>query len=189
MFGDWLFRTGDLGDYLRQQDAAIEPHIRQHVHKGDLVRTDEEIADQQLVQALVEPLKVDFEHPTKKVAERRINLPDGFGGWDEVDGVCATRAFSFTGDSSLFRLRPNQFSSGPRGEVRGNSVVVGAVGRNDPASLKQELDRQEAALREYVGNSNSQVASHNATLKSKIMEAVARRRRQLGELDKLKDLL
>jgi hypothetical protein len=86
-------------------------------------------------------------------------------------------------------MKPSRWSNPPRGEVRGNSVIVGAEGRNDPASLKQELDRQEAALREYVGNSTSQVASHNAALKPKIMDAVARRRNQLSELDKLKDFL
>jgi hypothetical protein len=190
MSGDWLFRREDLdlGEYLRQLDAEIEPHIRQHVNKGDLVKTDEEIADRQMVQAIVGGLNVDFDNPTKEVVEQRVVVFDGYGGRFEVDGVCATRSFRFTGDRGLFERRPTSVASSIRGEIRGNSIIIAAEGqKEDAARLKQQLDSQETTLRECVAKSAAQVETHNEALKAKIMQAVAKRRKHLGELDTLKD--
>ncbi|MCW2318849.1 hypothetical protein M2322_004418 [Rhodoblastus acidophilus] len=189
MFGEALFRKSELSDYLRQQAASIEQHVGKNVREADLSEPDEMIVSKLLEQAVVSPLHVDFENPTKDAQEHPLLVSDGFGGTVKINGVRATRAFAFTGDKNLFELRPNRWGDYPRGELRRNLVVVGVEGRPDAELLKQEMDRQETALREYVSNSTAEINVHNEALAGKILDAVKRRRAQLSKIENLKDLL
>ena len=162
--------------------------MRKHVTKADLAKADVEIAQRLLPAALVEPLVVDFENPQKDVREARVQVRDFFDGMVMIDGVRAARSFAFSGDPDLFRLRTNPWSTAlPYGEVRGSRVTIGMEGRNDPDMLKQEIERQERILREYVGYSKAQVDKHNADLERLLIEAVARRRQTLIALDALRE--
>ncbi|ESY35299.1 hypothetical protein X747_28770 [Mesorhizobium sp. LNJC384A00] len=188
IIGDALFRNNDLDNYLRAQVGAVDEHVRNTVSKTDLGKTDSEIAQQHLPGARVEPLQVDFENPQKDVSEARVSVHDVFDGAVTIDGVRATRSFAFTGDPALFSLKTNPYSSVlPHGLVRGNRIVIGMEGRNDVETLKREIDSQEKTLREYVGRSKAQVDAHNAKLEALLVEAIARRRKSLVDIDALKD--
>lgn len=187
--GEVLFRDRDLDSYLRAQVAAVDNHVRQHVGKADLEASDAEIAGRLLPAARVEPLIVDFDHPTKDAREARVQVHDTFDGPVTINGVRATRSFNFTGDAELFQLRPSPWSNSPHGEVRGGRITIGIEGRNDPETLKREIDRQEQLLREYVGHSKAQIDRHNAELERLLIGAIARRRKTLTDIDALKDLI
>lgn len=190
IIGNALFLDRDLDSYLRAQVGAVDNHVRQHVSKADLVNTDAEIAQRLLPAARVEPLQVDFDNPQKDVSETRVQVRDHFSGTVVIDGVRATRSFAFTGDPGLFRLRTNPYSSVlPHGEIRNGRVVIGMEYRNDPETLKREIDSQERILREYVGYSKTQVDTHNHQLEALLTAAVARRRQTLAGVDALKDLI
>lgn len=187
LIGEPLFRQGDLGEYLRQQVAAIEPYVSKNVTSSDLERSDVEIAEALLREAKIDPLVIDFDNPSRNVEEARVRVHDMFDGVVEIDGVRATKAFRFTGESDLFRFRPNRWSNSPHGVIRNGQVVIGIEGRNDADAIKGEIDRQESSLREHAENSSAQVAEHNAALEQQLIEAVARRRDRLGGIEKLRD--
>jgi hypothetical protein len=188
IIGEALFRTNDLDSYLRAQVGAVDNHVRDHVTKADLAKTDAEIAQALLPGARVEKLQVDFEHPQKDVREARVQVHDVFDGRVTIDGVRATRSFAFTGDPGLFQLRTNPWSTSlPHGEVRGGRITIGMEGRNDAETLKREIDREEKTLREYVERSGAQIDAHNAQLEGLLTAAIARRRQTLAGIDALKD--
>ena len=188
IIGDVLFLKPDLDSYLRAQVGAVDEHVRSHVGKADLGKSDADLAAQLLPAALVDPLVVDFDHPQKDVSEVRVRVRDPFMGDVEIDGVRAVRSFGFTGDPGLFQLRTNPFSTVfPYGVVGGGRVTIGIEGRNEPEALKQEIDRQEKLLRDYVGRSLAQVDKHNRSLGALLGEAVSRRRKTLAGLDDLRN--
>lgn len=190
IIGEALFRDDGLDRYLRAQVGAIDDYVRQHVNKADLEDTDAEIARRLLPAARVEPLVVDFDHPEKDTREARVQVHDVFDGPVTINGVRATRSFAFTGDAGLFLLRTNPWSTGlPHGEIGRGRITIGIEGRNDPETLKREIDRQEQLLREYVGHSKAQIDRHNAELERLLIETIARRRKTLTDIDALKDLI
>ena len=187
VIGKPLFREGDLSNYLRAQEGAIESHVRTTVTKSDLSKSDAEIIAGMMPGARVNPIAISFDAVQKSVAEARIAVNDHFSGRVQIDGVRATRTFPFSGDAKLFDLRPNQWTTVlPYAEVRSGQVVIGFEGRaDDPESLRQELDRQEKYLSDYVEWSTKQVGEHNVRLEAMLGEAVARRRQHLSSLDDL----
>lgn len=187
ILGEPLFSKGELSSYLRAQEGAVDDHVRQTVSKSDLTKLDAELVQEMLPGARVTPLSVLFDDVEKNVAETRITVNDHFSGRVQIDGVRATRSFPFLGQDGLFDLRPNQWSTVlPYARVQANRIVIGIEGRpNDPDSLKQELDRQEKYLKDYVAWSSKQIEDHNAKLENLLAEAVARRRKHLTSLDDL----
>lgn len=188
LVGGPLFLNADLDSYLRAQVAAIDEHVRTHVSTLHLEKTDIEIAEGLLPGACVAPLIVDFDHPQKDVREARTQINDAFHGRISIDGVRATRTFAFTGDSHLFHARTNPWSTTvPHGEIRGGSITIGVEGRNDPDTLRGELDRQEHLLRDCIENSRKQIERHNNDLKSLLTDAIARRRKTLEDIESLRN--
>ena len=188
MFGEPLFRSADLSAYLHEQNAQIERHVRQSVQQSDLSKTDEEIAEQLLIQLRVDGLVVDFDHPKSCVKEKIVTVLNDDQPV-ETGGVMVTYSFKFTGQRDLFKMRGTLFSTTPRGEVSNDVIVVGFEGKDDHGRIKQELDKQTEALRACVADSSTQIEIHNAALKAKLLEAVARRRRELDNVEALKIFL
>ena len=189
IIGEALFRKADLSAYLRQQVDAIGPHVRHNVNSGDLAKTDEELAAAMLPQALVAPIVIDFNNPTKDVVEAQVTVNDLFSGRVQVSGVRVTKSFTFEGDRRLLDMRPSGWSNSPRATVGGNRIILGYEGRNEPQTIKDELEREESSLREYVATSTRDIEAHNAKLPAMLKEAVAARRKQLIDIDNLKNAL
>jgi hypothetical protein len=186
MFGQPLFRDSDLATYLRQREALIEARLTKQLDVKDLGRSEAEVVAEQLHQALLKPLRVDFDNPVNETARGRITTADNFYDRAEIDGVRVTRSFDFTGEIALFGMRPGRWSDAARGEILDANVAIGAEGSADVEGLRLELDRQETILREYVANSTDQVESHNAALEAKIAESVARRLEHLNEVERFR---
>ncbi|TCM51043.1 hypothetical protein C8J36_11050 [Rhizobium sp. PP-F2F-G48] len=186
IIGKPLFRNNDLDGYLRAQVGAIDDHVRRNIGKDDLTKIDAEIVKSMMTEARVEPLQVEFDNPNKEAREARVQVSDTFSGRVTIDGVRATRSFAFTGDAGLFNLRTNPYSSVlPYGEVQAGRVTIGMEGRNDPETLKREIDRQEEILRQYVGYSKAQVDAHNNTLEGLLTASIGRRRAHLANINDL----
>lgn len=153
------------------------------------MKSDAEIAEGMMGQARVEPLVVDFANPQKNVSETQVEVHDVFSGRVRINGVLATRSYSFSGMRELFDMRPSRFSTLlPHGQVDHKQVTIGWSGRGDNVDeIKAELDRQEKVLREYVGYSQHEVEGHNQQLLGQLASSVAERRRQLTKLDDLRD--
>lgn len=186
--GNPLFVRGSLSSYLSHQDDALRPFVEKFLSSHS-DRQDDALVQAILGEARIEPLTVSFDQVTKDAKSAKISMRD-YGRDIEFDGVCVTRSYPFTGEPDLFELRPNTFTSViPYGVVERHTVTIGLEDRNDPPTLKAELDRQEQLLKEYVDWQRPTIDAHNAALKQKIERLVADRRKHLEDVENLKDLI
>lgn len=162
--GTPLFADASLSQFLRQQIEALRPHVEKRMGPDSLASGDEELVVHILVEARVDPLVIDFDRPAKSVSPKRISVRD-YDRVIEIDGVRATRTYAYVGDPQLFRYSPSTWSgSVPRGNVVGNSIVVGVEGRNDAEELRATIQKQEELLKEHADWQHSDIDAHNQLL-------------------------
>jgi hypothetical protein len=189
MTGDPLFRDGDLDNYLRSQVDAIDEHVRKKVQLNNLMKNNDDIVNALLPEARVGALEVDFDNPSRDVKDVQVEVADQFrGGRVRISGVCATKAFPYKGNRSLFKLRPNSFTSRlPYATITASHVILTYEGPSNEEAIKRDIGDQEVTLKFYVDASYRQVAEHDAALSEYLLKAVILRRTQLNEVAKIKD--
>ncbi|MHB0951209.1 MAG: hypothetical protein ACYC10_04705 [Allorhizobium sp.] len=188
--GDALFRGSDLSDFLGRRELSIQPIVTAQVNASNSLVPDDELAALLAQQLVVQPLVVDFEAVEKSVREARVLVND-FGRRIEIDGIRATRTFPFTGDGQFFYMKPSSYSSMlPYGTIEGNKISIAASGHPDNAErMKQELDREQELLQQYLDSQAKQIGAYNLGLKAKLEYAIAARRKSLGSIDAAKQIL
>jgi hypothetical protein len=190
-FGRALFIDGELSHELRKSISGLGNLVERRYQGPHETLTDEQIAIGIAEEAAFKPLVVDFENPTKSAVTMRVRIRD-FGSEVEVDGVRATYRFDFTGDSSLFFLKPKAWGSQlPRAEIQGSSITIAYDGgdSSDPEGVKLELERQRDLVKWYLSNQEKQIAEHNLELVQHVRPLVEARRRSLEGLKKLREAL
>jgi hypothetical protein len=194
VIGDLLFYNSNLhsiDDAIRAQ----EPKLREMVDRvPDSVfagETDEEIVARLVDEARFDPLIVDFEGAVPNVEETTLAVRDSFG-WDgrtvQVPALRATKAIPFTGDAGIWKLIAGSWSSSPpRGEIRGNKLIVGMVVRTEQADeAKTYIDRTIAEIKEYVPRQKASIDAYNEGLPQRLRPLVgARRQRRSAAADLL----
>lgn len=189
LIGKALFIDHDLDAVLRNQTSKLS-HLVEHRYQGprdDL--EDAAIAQGIANEARVSPLQIDFENPEKKAVSEKVSVRD-FGQDIVIDGVRATYRFKFTGDPTLFSLKPNTYTSMlPYGSVENGFITIGITGANNPDRLKQELERQVQLLKDYVGYQSRQIEEYNRQLPQMVLPLIEARRLSLDALNRLRDIL
>jgi hypothetical protein len=173
------FRRATLSDALRHN---LETNVSAEVDK----LRDSEFAsksDEELVAMIVErckatPLELNLDAAKGDAQPTRLDVQDVFGDRATVDGFRITKAIPFEGDAVLFELQPNQFDmSPPRGEVRGNRVIVGMEVRGSAtADAEGYINEQVADIQKYIGWQAEALAQHNAAVPGTARVAIKRRR-------------
>jgi hypothetical protein len=187
--GDPLFARGSLSSYFEQNVAALRPFVEKYLSANSPGDDEEKFIAAIAAQACIQPLTIDFANPSKDVESVRVRVRD-WGREFEIDGVRATRTFSFSGDSGLFQLRPNRWTSViPYGVVSHGRLTIGIEDRNDPASLKSYLDDQQNMLRDYTMWQEENIREHNSALEPKIRGLVGARIKHLRDVQDLRDLI
>ncbi|MER2508261.1 MAG: hypothetical protein U1E59_14310 [Amaricoccus sp.] len=188
VLGDLLFYRGDrvgLGDVLRHQLEQLRNKVDALSDQLFAEKSDEEIAALIAGEQTIAPLVADFAGATAAVRETQVEVLDRFGlrhGSVRVAGLEATKTIPFTGDPNLWRLHPNYWSSNPpRGDVRGDKLVIGITVPADQADeAAQYIDRTIAQLPEYITKQRALLDDHNASLASQAMPSIKARRQRLG---------
>jgi hypothetical protein len=89
---------------------------------------------------------ISFERGERNVRRRN--------DWGEIfEGAITVFYFEvpFAGNGEIFDMRPSTFGiNPPRGEVRGDTLVVSVEGVDDPARVKQEVDSILNSVDEYL---------------------------------------
>lgn len=188
--GNALFRESDLSDYLATRAFSIQSLVTTQVTDSNAATSAEELTTLIAQKLVVQPVIVDYDAVEKSVREERVPFND-FGRRIEIDGIRATRTFPFIGDGQFFYMRPNSYSSMlPHGIVEGNKISITASGHpNEAERMKQELDREQELLKQYLDNQERQIASFNKELTSKVANAIDLRRKSLGSIDAAKQIL
>lgn len=195
--GDLLFYRRDgagLDDILRHEVRLLQSRVDALPDKFFTDHSDDQIAAHIAEQHAIQPLKADFGAAKASVVETQVEVQDQFGfrrGPIRVPGLLATKSIPFQGDPELWRLRTNPFNMNPpRGEVRGNTLVIGiTVPAQQADEAKRYIDQALAQIPEYLQRQEAQIAQHNASLATHAMQWITARRQRLGSAaDLLKKL-
>lgn len=131
LIGDILFYKGDLDAGLRHQITQLPAAVDKISEQTFNAMSDEEIANLILKDFSIEPLTLHTDKADAKVEEGAAEITDGFryhlpNGPIKVPGLKASKWTPFSGDPQLWKLKPNRYTlNPPRGEVRGNTLVIG----------------------------------------------------------------
>jgi len=127
---DCLFCEGDLDATLRVHQGSIAAKVDAIPRDQFMNAQPEEVVDHILSTMTVEPLVIYEDRAEMEQRETKIDVsgrqdrnPFGDRGQIFVSGVAVSVSIPFTGDSSLWKLRPNQWQS-----VFPHAKVVGSRG-------------------------------------------------------------
>ncbi|MBV8686904.1 MAG: hypothetical protein JOZ90_11030 [Alphaproteobacteria bacterium] len=173
------FRRATLSDALQNNLAHnVQAEVDKLRDSEFAAKSDEELVALMVERCKSTPLELKLDQSQGGADPIRLNVQDVFGDRAMVDGFRITKAIPFDGDAVLFELQPNQFDlSPPRGEVRGDRVIVGMeVRASAAAEAERYINEQVADIQKYIGWQADAIAQHNAALPGAAMMAIQRRR-------------
>lgn len=202
---DYLFAEGDLDATLRAHQGTIGAKIDAIPRDQFMNAQPEEIIDHILAAMTVNPLviyedraEMDQRETKIDVSEWRDRNPFGDRGPIHVAGVAVSVSIPFTGDSSLWKLRPNHWQSvsprativSSRGESTGHVQIDMAQPTDEaPERFKARLDKEVETIRFYVQAQKQQIDGFNTGLHAQIVAAVGARRDRIKKHEGLQDIL
>jgi len=202
---DYLFAEGDLDGTLRAHQGSISAKIDAIPRDQFMNAQPEEIIDHVLSEMTVDPLviyedraEMDQRETKIDVSGRRDRNPFGDRGPINVSGVAVSVSIPFTGDSSLWKLRPNQWQSiFPRAKVvssRGENAGHIQIDMAQPTDEAQErfkarLDEELKTIRFYLQSQKAQIEGFNAGLRAQVLAVVSGRRDRIQKHDGLQNIL
>lgn len=202
---DYLFCEGDLDATLRAHQSSIGAKVDTIPRDQFMSAQVEEIVEHVLSEMTVDPLVIYEDRAEMEQRETKIDVsrwrarnPFGDRGPIHVAGVAVSVSIPFTGDSSLWKLRPNQWQTvfpragvvAGRGQANGHIQIDLAQPADEPQErFKTRLDQELKTIRFYLQSQKQQVDSFNSGLRGQILASVNARRERLKKHEGLKDLL
>jgi hypothetical protein len=202
---DYLFAEGDLDATLRAHQGTIGAKIDAIPRDQFMNAQPEEIVDHILSAMTVEPLVIYEDRAEMDQRETKIDVsgwrdrnPFGDRGPIHVAGVAVSVSIPFTGDSSLWKLRPNHWQSvfprativSSRGENTGHVQIDMAQPTDEaPERFKARLDEEVKTIRFYVQAQKQQIEGFNAGLRAQVLAAVGARRDRIKKHEGLQDIM
>jgi hypothetical protein len=191
--GDLLFFRRDqvgLDDVLRHQVELLRGHVDALPDKFFSEKSDDEIASHLAKEHAIQPLTIDLGAAKPNVQETQVEVRDQFGihrGPIRVPGLLATKSIPFKGDPDLWHLRTNPYNMNPpRGEVRGNALVIGiSVPTQQAEEGARYIEQTIAQIPEYLQRQAVQLAQHNDAIGARAMQWIRARRQRIGSAAEL----
>jgi ribosomal protein L29 len=189
--GDLLFYSGrgpGLSDVLRHNlETEVPAKVDRIPASAFDAKSDEELTAAIVEQAKAEQLSLRLDEADGDVAEKPVTVQDVFGGTATIPGLRVTKVIPFDGEAQFFNLQPNTWDMNPpRGEVRGNKLIVGMeVRESESESAVQYIEQTIARVQEQIGRQQGQIDEHNAQLPGVAATAIQRRRASLGKVSDL----
>lgn len=200
-----LFYEGDL-------DGTLRNHLNQIISKVDQIQKDQLLAtpEDDLVQHIcasieVEPITLHEDSTEMEQLEIKIDVSGCRGrnpfhdrGPIYVAGLRVVVSIPYTGDHILWKLRPNSWQSVfPRANVRNTGrdavghidIVIEQPSDEPQDRIKQQLERELDSIRFYLKSQRNQIEQFNATLPSRIRQAVQARKERVKRHEGVVDLL
>jgi hypothetical protein len=190
-----LFRDGDLDATLRAQDGRVQDDVNAIPKDQFLVSSAEEIIDHVQSNLCVDyidlhenSMEMEQQEVKVDVSHNRDRNPFRDRGPIYVNGIRITVSVPFTGDNSLWKLRPSSWQSVfPRGNVRSKGqrdagsleIVIEQPSDEGAEKIKRLLDDTLKSIQFYLNSQKNQIESFNKSLPGKIKQAIDNRRRRL----------
>lgn len=200
-----LFYEGDMDATLRAHQGSITSRIDSIPRDQFLNTSIEELTQHVLSTLLIEPLTLYEDRAEMEQRETKIDV----SGWRDrnpfqdrgpifVAGIEVVVTIPYSGDQSLWKLRPNSWQSVfPRADVRGPGrdkvgqlqITLSQPADEAPERFKARLDEALKSIRFYVDAQRKQIEQFNAGLTGPISAAVTARRERLKKNEGINDLL
>jgi hypothetical protein len=193
-----LFSEGDLRQFLDQRidrakaDVEAVPALRL-LGADDTVLADEVLQRHTLLVPAVrwddrevhEPREVDVD-----VSRERDRAGFSRGRQLIAKGIEILMIVPFDGDPELLRYHPNRYGAGPPyASVQGNELHFGyTLSRLDDdgqKALKNQIDQDGRLLSTFLAGVGHDVGVHHENLQREVTQAIAARRRRLGQSNEL----
>ena len=189
--GDLLFYSGQgpgLSDVLRYNLETEVPAKVDRLPASDFdSKSDEELAAAIVEHAKAQPLSLRLDEADGSVTEKAVTVQDVFSGTVTVPGLRVTKIVPFDGEAQFFKLQPNTWDMNPpRGEVRGNKLIVGMdIRESESEAAVQYIEQTLANVQKCIGRQAGQIDEYNAQLPRVAAAAIQRRRASLGKASDL----
>lgn len=200
-----LFCDGDLSVLLDKTRESISSRVdsipRDQFLNTNLVELARHILSTINLGALVifeDRAEMEQRETKIDVSEWKDRHPFGDFGPTHIPGMEVVVTIPFTGDSSLWRFRPNQYSSKlPRANIIApNSsgighleIIISQPANEDPGRVKARLDEELRVLRFYVEAQNKQIEIFNKGVEGPIIAAIKVRKERLKRYEGIDELL
>jgi len=202
---NYSFCEGDLGDTLRAHQKSILTKVDSIPCDQFMNAQSEEIVDHIISDMSIEPLVIYEDRAEMEQCEIKIDV-SGYRNRNlfnkpgplYVPGVSVSVSIPFTGDISLWKLRPNSWQSVfPQVKIvsdnnRDSGVIL--IKMEQPADepiekFKEHLEDELESIRFYIQSQGGQINGFNSSLHTQIFAAVNARRERIKKHDGLKDIL
>lgn len=185
-----LFNDYDLHATLAQHIAKVKAQVDQ-VTVDRLLKADpQELENALAAELYVSPLNLLENAITVEPLEAKVDVSQEFNRaiFDRskpfhIDGIRVSYYVPFTGDATLFKCKPNQFSFNPPHARVENSELIFEYDRADRAvdATKTAFDSDLRNVSQWVGWVNGQVDSFNNELPSRLQTELTNRRQRIIE--------
>lgn len=202
---DYLFAEGDLDATMRAHQATISAKIDAIPRDQFMNAQPEEVVAHIMSAMTVEPLviyedraEMDQQEMKIDVSEWRDRNPFGRRGPIYVAGVAVSVSVPFTGDATLWKLKPNHWQSvfprakivSSRGENAGHVQIDMAQPTDEaPERFKERLDAELDTIRFYLHAQQQQIERFNAGLYAQVLGAVGARRDRIRKHEGLQGIM
>lgn len=183
VIGELLFWSGfqraTLSDALRHNlQNNVQAEVDRLSESEFASKSDEELVVLISDRCRCNPLVLKLDEAEGDAQPTRVSVRDVFGDQATVDGFRIIKAIPFDGDATLFELQPNSYDlSPPRGEVRGNRVVIGMeVAASRAEEAERYIAEAQADIEKYIGWQADAIAQHNDAIPGAVGAAIQRRR-------------
>ncbi|MDP2268140.1 MAG: hypothetical protein Q8K46_03130 [Deltaproteobacteria bacterium] len=200
-----LFCEGDLDATLRSHQISISSRVDSIPRDQFLNTSIEELTQHILSTLLVEPLILYEDRAEMEQRETKIDVsgwrdrnPFGDLGPINVAGIEVVVTIPYSGDQSLWKLRPNRWQSiFPHADIRGTGrdgigglqISLSQPADESPERFKSRLDEELRSIRFYVDAQRLQIEQFNAGLTNPISSAISARRERLQRNEGIQNLL
>ncbi|MFJ2404914.1 hypothetical protein ACIOUE_26810 [Streptomyces xanthochromogenes] len=190
--GSRLFSNGELASSLDRQLGRIT-NVIEGINEDRLLTVPE--------QDLAEPLEQDFLVEIPVLDRDSIatdSVEDGFvsasqfGENVRIRQTSVTFVVPFSGDQSVFTLRPNEFThSPPVGDLRAGELLIYWIGplNPDPQAIKQGLEGRLAAVQQWLDWAARQITAYNQQVRHRITQGIQARKARILERRNLESAL
>jgi hypothetical protein len=188
-----LFSDGDLSSALDAKLAGIKDSVYSIPREQFLSTSVDTLLEHLRGQLTIEPLtlhevQMQMDHAEAQVeVTGRFDYDHGRGGRIHTSGHRLTFYLPYTGDSELWRLRPNMWSSAmPRGDVdsRRSTLIISFTNTANTEQdwYKRELDSTVQGIRQMISAQSQMLSQYHAGLDERIRSTIGRRREEVEKL-------
>jgi len=189
-----LFYEGDLSATLDKFFEKISVAIS-NIDVTDFARdSDEEITRNIYTQFAITPLSLNEDEISMDQSETDIDVSKDWsrnvfneGGPIYIKGTTVSISIPYTGTDLLWKLKPNQWQSFPRGEIQteangGKGTLVMKYQQpadQNPKDMKNRFDQDLKTVKFYISAQQSQIENEHNRLRDRIIKEIDKRRNVL----------